>query len=205
MTAFSNGFAHRPLTSFQLAAIAVCIGLNNARRLRHSRDVLLRLRGVKARVEPAEFSARGVVERRSRRHGSGLAVFWQPCADHWGRRRIILLSGVIAGLGMLLSNGRTRLRGSAGAAGPDRHRDRRHDRQPLRSSCPSMPRTDGAARPLAAYATGYPVGRDHRRRADRSGHFRATGWRSAFAIGGAMSLALLLVAWASVAGVARFS
>ena len=182
--------AHRPLTSFQLTAIAVCIGLN----MLDGFDILA-----------MSFSASGVKAAWSLQNSQlgallsaglvGMALgslFLAPCADHWGRRRIILLSGVIAGLGMLLS---TAARGFAdllalraltgiGIGGtiasaavvvseyaPDRWR----------------------STALAAYATGYPVG------ATIGGALTAVaipryGWRSAFAIGGAMSLALLLVA-----------
>jgi len=121
------------------------------------------------------------------------SLFLAPCADRWGRRRIVLLSGTIAGIGM---SGSTAARGFAdllalraltgiGIGGtiasvavvvseyaPDRWR----------------------STALAAYATGYPVG------ATIGGALTALaipryGWRSAFAIGGAMSLVLLLVAW----------
>src|SRR6202049_3630890 len=180
-----------PLTSFQLAAIAVCIGLN----MLDGFDILA-----------MSFSASGVKAAWGLQNSqlgallsAGLVVmalgslFLAPCADRWGRRRIILLSGMIAGIGML---GSTAARGFAdllalraltgiGIGGtiasvavvvseyaPDRWRS--------------------AA--LAAYATGYPVG------ATIGGALTALaipryGWRSAFAIGGAMSLVLLLVAW----------
>jgi benzoate transport len=183
--------AHGPLTSFQLAAIAVCIGLN----MLDGFDILamsFSASGVKAAwgLQNSQLGAllsAGLV-------GMALgSLFLAPCADRWGRRRIILLAGVIAGLGMLLS---TAARGFAdllalraltgiGIGGtiasvavvvseyaPDRWR----------------------STALAAYATGYPVG------ATIGGALTAVaipryGWRSAFAIGGAMSLALLLVAW----------
>jgi benzoate transport len=183
--------AQGPLTSFQLAAIAVCIGLN----MLDGFDILamsFSASGVKAAwgLQNSELGAllsAGLV-------GMALgSLFLAPCADRWGRRRIILLSGMIAGIGML---GSTAARGFAdllvlraltgiGIGGtiasvavvvseyaPDRWRS--------------------AA--LAAYATGYPVG------ATVGGALTALaipryGWRSAFAIGGAMTLVLLLVAW----------
>jgi benzoate transport len=183
--------AHGPLTSFQLTAIAVCIGLN----MLDGFDILamsFSASGVKAAwgLQNSQLGAllsAGLV-------GMALgSLFLAPCADRWGRRRIILLSGVIAGLGMLLS---TAARGFAdllvlraltgiGIGGtiasvavvvseyaPDRWR----------------------STALAAYATGYPVG------ATIGGALTAVaipryGWRSAFAIGGAMTLALLFVAW----------
>jgi benzoate transport len=180
-----------PLTAFQLGAIAVCVGLN----MLDGFDILamsFSASGVKAAwsLQNSELGAllsAGLV-------GMALgSLFLAPCADRWGRRRIILLSGTIAAIGML---GSTAARGYAdllalraltgiGIGGtiasvavvvseyaPDRWRS--------------------AA--LAAYATGYPVG------ATIGGALTALaipryGWRSAFAIGGAMSLMLLLVAW----------
>jgi benzoate transport len=180
-----------PLTAFQLGAIAVCVGLN----MLDGFDILamsFSASGVKAAwsLQNSELGAllsAGLV-------GMALgSLFLAPCADRWGRRRIILLSGTIAAIGML---GSTAARGFAdllalraltgiGIGGtiasvavvvseyaPDRWRS--------------------AA--LAAYATGYPVG------ATIGGALTALaipryGWRSAFAIGGAMSLMLLLVAW----------
>src|SRR5438270_7771622 len=116
-----------------------------------------------------------------------------PSADVFGRRRIILVAVLMAGAGML---GSVAARGfgellalraltGVGIGGtiasvavvvseyaPDRWRS--------------------AA--LAAYSTGYPVG------ATLGGALTALaiprfGWRSAFAIGGVMTLALLVVAW----------
>jgi len=180
-----------PLTAFQLGAIAVCIGLN----MLDGFDILamsFSASGVKAAwgLQNSQLGAllsAGLV-------GMALgSLFLAPCADRWGRRRIVLLSGTIAGIGM---SGSTAARGFAdllalraltgiGIGGtiasvavvvseyaPDRWRS--------------------AA--LAAYATGYPVG------ATIGGALTALaipryGWRSAFAIGGAMSLVLLLVAW----------
>jgi len=90
-------------------------------------------------------------------------------------------------------HGCTRLRRSAGAACTDRNRDRWHDCQRCGRRVRVRPdRWRSTA--LAAYATGYPVG------ATIGGALTALaipryGWRSAFAIGGAMSLVLLLVAW----------
>ncbi len=180
-----------PLTAFQLGAIAVCIGLN----MLDGFDILamsFSASGVKAAwgLQNSQLGAllsAGLV-------GMALgSLFLAPCADRWGRRRIVLLSGTIAGIGM---SGSTAARGFAdllalraltgiGIGGtiasvavvvseyaPDRWR----------------------STALAAYATGYPVG------ATIGGALTALaipryGWRSAFAIGGAMSLVLLLVAW----------
>jgi benzoate transport len=180
-----------PLTAFQLGAIAVCVGLN----MLDGFDILamsFSASGVKAAwsLQNSELGAllsAGLV-------GMALgSLFLAPCADRWGRRRIILLSGTIAAIGML---GSTAARGYA-------------DLLALRAltgigiggtiasvavvvSEYAPERWRSAA--LAAYATGYPVG------ATIGGALTALaipryGWRSAFAIGGAMSLMLLLVAW----------
>lgn len=116
-----------------------------------------------------------------------------PCADRWGRRPIILLSLLLATLGML---------GSATARGY-------LDLLVLRVLtgvgiggtiasvavivCEYTPdRWRGAA--LAVYATGYSIG------ATIGGALAAYaiphyGWRSAFAIGGTLSLLLLPLGW----------
>jgi MFS family permease len=180
-----------PLGSFQLAAIAVCVGLN----MLDGFDILamsFSASGVKAawHLQDAQLGAllsAGLV-------GMGLgSLTLGPCADRWGRRRIVLSSVALAALGMV---------GSAAARGYV-------DLLVLRvltgvgiggtiagaavvvSECATN-RWRGAA--LAAYATGYSIG------ATVGGALTALampsyGWRSAFAIGGAMSLALLPVAW----------
>jgi benzoate transport len=183
--------ARGPLTSFQLVAIAVCIGLN----MLDGFDILamsFSASGVKAdwglqnSQLGALFSA-GLV-------GMALgSLLLAPCADRWGRRRIILVSGVIAGLGML---GSVAARGFAdllmlrGLTGIGIGGTIASVAVVVSEYAPE--RWRGAA--LAAYATGYPVG------ATLGGTLTALaipryGWRSAFAIGGAMSLVLLLIAW----------
>jgi len=183
--------AQGPLSSFQARAIALCIALN----MLDGFDILamsFSASGVKAawnlpNSELGELFSAGLVGMAA---GSLLLA---PCADVFGRRRIILVSVLIAGAGML---GSVAARGfgellalraltGVGIGGtiasvavlvseyaPDRWRS--------------------AA--LAAYSTGYPVG------ATLGGALTALaiprfGWRSAFAIGGAMTLALLVVAW----------
>jgi MFS transporter, AAHS family, vanillate permease len=183
--------AKGPLTRFQLVALAVCIGLN----MLDGFDILA-----------MSFSASGVQAAWELTHAQlgrllsaglvGMALgslVLAPCADRWGRRRIILLAGVIAAVGML---GSTAARGFG-------------DLITLRAltgigigatiasaavlvSEYSPDRWRSAA--LAAYATGYPVG------ATVGGALTALaipryGWRSAFAIGGTMSLLMLLIAW----------
>ena len=177
--------AQGALSSFQALAIALCIALN----MLDGFDILamsFSASGVKAAWNlpnselGALFSA-GLVGMAA---GSLLLA---PCADVFGRRRIILVSVLIAGAGML---GSVAARGfgellalraltGVGIGGtiasvavlvseyaPDRWRS--------------------AA--LAAYSTGYPVG------ATLGGALTALaiprfGWRSAFAIGGVMTLA----------------
>ena len=186
--------AQGPLTSFQLSAITLCVALN----MLDGFDVLamsFSASGVKAawslpNYRLGELLSAGLVGMA---FGSLLLA---PCADAYGRRRISLLSVLIAGVGMLGSvAARTfsdllALRALTGIGiggtiasvavvvseyAPDRWRS--------------------AA--LAAYSTGYPVG------ATVGGALTALaipryGWRSAFAIGGVMTLALLVVAWRSL-------
>ena len=183
--------AERPLTSFQALAIALCIGLN----MLDGFDVLamsFSASGVKVawnlqNAQLGELLSAGLVGMAA---GSLLLA---PYADAYGRRRIILLSVLIAAAGMLGSvvargfGDLLALRGLTGVGiggtiasvavvvseyAPDRWRS--------------------AA--LAAYSTGYPVG------ATVGGALTALaipryGWRSAFAIGGVMTLALLVIAW----------
>jgi benzoate transport len=183
--------AEGPLTSFQLVAIGVCVCLN----MLDGFDILamsFAASGVKTDWGLADsllgylFSA-GLV-------GMGIgSLTIAPWADRWGRRPIVLLSMSIAALGMV---------GSAAASGfvpllvlrvftgigiggtiasvavivseyaPDRWR----------------------SVALAIYATGYSIG------ATVGGTLTAFaverfGWRSAFAIGGLLSLLLVPVAW----------
>ena len=185
-----RSIAQGPLTRFQLAAIAVCIGLN----MLDGFDILA-----------MSFSASGVKAdwhlldaRLGQLLSAGLvgmaagSLLLGPVADRSGRRNVVLFSITLAGAGML---------GSAAARGfgellvlrvvtglgiggtiasgavivseyaPDRWR-----------------RTA-----LGAYATGYSIG------ATVGGALAAYaipryGWRSAFVIGGTMSLLLLPVA-----------
>jgi benzoate transport len=183
--------AEGPLTTFQLVAIGVCVCLN----MLDGFDILamsFAASGVKADWHLGDsqlgylFSA-GLV-------GMGIgSLTIAPWADRFGRRPIVLLSVAIAGLGMV---------GSAAASGlvqllvlrvltgigiggtiasvavivseyaPDRWR----------------------SVALAIYATGYSIGATigGTLTAFAAQHF---GWRSAFAIGGALSLALVPVAW----------
>jgi benzoate transport len=186
-----RALAEAPLTSYTLTAIAVCVGLN----MIDGFDVLamsFAASGAKAdwhlldRQLGVLLSA-GLV-------GMGLgSLTLGPCADRWGRRTVILLSVLLATLGML---------GSAAARGY-------LDLLALRVLtgvgvggtiasvavivCEYAPeRWRGTA--LAVYATGYSIGAT-------IGGALATyaiphyGWRSAFAIGGTLSLLLLPLGW----------
>ena len=180
-----------PLTRFQLAAIAVGIGLN----MLDGFDILamsFAASGVKSAWHLQDGQLGALLSAGLVGMGLGSLVLG-PAADRFGRRRVVLLSVALAGVGMLgasLAPGywellSLRVLTGVGIGGtiasvavvvseysPDRWR--------------------GTA--LAAYATGYSVG------ATIGGALTALaipryGWRSAFAIGGAMSLALLPLAW----------
>ena len=182
--------AKGPLTGFQLTAIAVCVGLN----MLDGFDVLA-----------MAFSASGVKAAWGLTDGRlgwllsaglmGMAVgslTLAPLADFIGRRRIILIAASLAALGMLGSVAARdfldllvlRAVTGIGIGGT------------IASTAVvvaeySSDRWRAAA--LAAYSTGYPVG------ATLGGALTALaipvyGWRSAFAIGGAMSLAMVLIA-----------
>jgi len=183
--------AQAPLTRFQLAAIAVCVGLN----MLDGFDILamsFAASGIKANWHLIDRQLGALLSAGLVGMGLG-SLALGPCADRWGRRTIILLSVTLAGFGMLgAAVARNYLEllilrivtgvGIGGAIAsvavlvceyaPDRWR--------------------GTA--LAVYATGYSMG------ATLGGALAAYaipryGWRSAFAIGGAMSLLLLPLAW----------
>jgi len=182
--------AQERLGGFQLAAIAVCVGLN----MLDGFDVLamsFSATGVKAAwalpdVRLGWLLSAGLIGMAA----GSLAL--APCADYFGRRRTILIAATVAALGMLGSVAARDftdllvLRAITGIGigatiasaavvvseyAPDRWR----------------------AAALAAYSTGYPVG------ATLGGYLTTLaiptyGWRSAFAIGGIMSLAMVLIA-----------
>jgi benzoate transport len=179
------------LTAFQLSAIAVCVGLN----MLDGFDVLA-----------MSFASSGV---KAAWGLSGLRLGWLlsggligmalgslalgPCADLWGRRRIILLAAAVAALGMLASAGAQgfgqllvlRTLTGVGIGGTIAN-------AAVVVSEYSSARWRSAA--LAAYSTGYPVG------ATLGGALATVailqyGWRSAFLIGGVLSLAMVVVAW----------
>jgi benzoate transport len=186
-----RALARGQLTRFQLAAVAVCIALN----MLDGFDILamsFAASGVKADwgLRDAQLGAllsAGLV-------GMGVgSLLLGPCADRFGRRGIVLLSIALAGGGMLgaaaardfaellmlrvvtgLGIGGTIASAAVVVAEYASDRWRR------------------AA--LGAYATGYSLG------ATVGGALAAYaipryGWRSAFVIGGVMSLSMLPVAW----------
>ena len=184
-------FASGPLTPFQVAAIAVCVALN----MLDGFDILamsFSASGVKADWHLHDGQIGALLSGGLIGMAAGSLVFG-PCADRWGRRRIVLLAAAIAGIGMLLSclarnfSDLLMLRVLTGVGiggtiasvavivseyAPDRWR-----------------RTA-----LALYATGYSIG------ATLGGALTTAavaryGWRSAFLTGGLMSLLLVPLAW----------
>ena len=182
--------ARGPLTGFQLTAIAVCVGLN----MLDGFDVLamaFSASGVKAAWALTDarlgwLLSAGLI---------GMAVgslTLAPLADFVGRRRIILIAASLAAVGMLSSVGARgfpellvlRALTGIGVGGT------------IASTAVVVAEYSSdrwRATALAAYSTGYPVG------ATLGGALTALaipvyGWRSAFAIGGAMSLAMVVIA-----------
>jgi benzoate transport len=183
--------AEGPLTPFQLVAIGVCVCLN----MLDGFDILamsFAASGVKTDWGLADsllgylFSA-GLV-------GMGIgSLTIAPWADRWGRRPIVLLSMSIAGLGMV---------GSAAASGfVPLLVLRVFTGIGIGGTIASVAVIVSEYAPhrwrsvaLAIYATGYSIG------ATIGGTLTAFaverfGWRSAFAIGGLLSLLLVPVAW----------
>jgi benzoate transport len=187
----SRTLAQGPLTRFQLYAIAVCIGLN----MLDGFDILamsFAASGVKAEWHLLDGQLGKLLSAGLLGMAAG-SLSLGPCADRWGRRTVVLLAIAIAGCGMLASSAARdfydllglRVVTGFGIGGviacvavivseyaPDRWR-----------------RTA-----LGAYATGYSIG------ATVGGALAAYaipryGWRSAFVIGGTMSLLMLPVAW----------
>jgi benzoate transport len=178
------------LTGFQLGAISVCVGLN----MLDGFDVLamaFSASGVRAAWGLSDLRLGWLLSAGLIGMAAGSLVL-APCADFIGRRRIILIAAAVAALGMLGSvwardfSDLITLRvitgigiggtiASAAVVVSEYASDR------------------WRATALAAYSTGYPVG------ATLGGaltaHFMPEyGWRSAFAIGGVMSLLMAVVA-----------
>ena len=183
--------AQGPITAFQLAVIALCVGLN----MLDGFDVLamsFAASGVKADWHLLDSQLGALLSAGLVGMGLG-SLTLGPCADRWGRRIIVLLSVALAGLGMLSSALARdyaellvlRVLTGIGIGGtiasvavivseyaPDKLR--------------------GTA--LAIYATGYSIG------ATIGGALAAYaipryGWRAAFVIGGTLSLLMLPLAW----------
>jgi benzoate transport len=183
--------AQGPLTSFQWVVLALCVGLN----MLDGFDVLamsFSASGVKAawnllNAQLGQLLSAGLVGMAA---GSLLLA---PTADAYGRRRVILLSVLIAGVGMLGSmsaRGFAELLGWRALTGIGIGGTIASVAVLVSEYAPDRWRSAA----LAAYSTGYPVG------ATIGGALTALaipryGWRSAFAIGGVMTLALLVVAW----------
>ena len=183
--------AQGPITAFQLAVIALCVGLN----MLDGFDVLamsFAASGVKADWHLLDSQLGTLLSAGLVGMGLG-SLTLGPCADRWGRRIIVLLSVALASLGMLGSAFASdyaqllalRVLTGIGIGGtiasvavivseyaPDNLR--------------------GTA--LAIYATGYSIG------ATIGGALAALaipryGWRAAFVIGGTLSLLMLPLAW----------
>jgi MFS transporter, AAHS family, vanillate permease len=95
--------AQGPITAFQLAVIALCIGLN----MLDGFDVLamsFAASGVKADGHLLDSQLGALLSAGLVGMGLG-SLTLGPCADRWGRRIIVLLSAAFAGLGMLGSSG----------------------------------------------------------------------------------------------------
>ncbi|MBS0393898.1 MAG: MFS transporter, partial [Proteobacteria bacterium] len=180
-----------PLTGFQIAAVATCVALN----MLDGFDALamsFAASGVKAEwrlpnTELGYLLSAGLV-------GMGLgALVLGPCADRWGRRRVILCAVAIAAAGMLVSavargfGDLVLLRAVTGVG--------------VGGTIASVAVIVSEYSPqrwrrvaLGTYATGYSIG------ATLGGLLAAYaiprhGWRSAFVIGGSMTLVMLPVAW----------
>jgi benzoate transport len=183
--------AEGPLTTFQMIAIGVCVCLN----MLDGFDILamsFAASGVKTDWHLADgqlgylFSA-GLV-------GMGIgSLTVAPWADRFGRRPIVLLSVAIAGFGMV---------GSAAAPGFAQLLVLRvFTGIGIGGTIASVAVIVSEYAPdrwrsvaLAIYATGYSIG------ATIGGILTALavdrfGWRSAFAIGGLLSLALVPIVW----------
>jgi MFS family permease len=183
--------AQGPITAFQLAVIALCVGLN----MLDGFDVLamsFAASGVKADWHLPDGQLGALLSAGLVGMGLG-SLTLGPCADRWGRRIIVLLSVAIAGLGMLGSALARdfaellslRVLTGIGIGGTIA------SVAVIVSEC-APDHLRGTA--LAIYATGYSIG------ATIGGALAAYaipryGWRAAFVIGGTLSLLMLPLAW----------
>lgn len=183
--------AEAPLSRFQLVAIGVCVCLN----MLDGFDILamsFAASGVKADWHLANSQLGYLLSAGLIGMGAG-SLTVAPWADRFGRRPIVLLSVSIAALGMMASAGASGLVqllvlrvftgiGIGGTIASVAVIVSEYAPQRWRSVA------------LGLYATGYSIG------ATIGGILTTLavdrfGWRSAFAIGGALTLALLPVAW----------
>ena len=187
----SRRVAEAPLTRFQLFAIGVCVCLN----MLDGFDILamsFAASGVKADWHLANSQLGYLLSAGLIGMGVG-SLTVAPWADRFGRRPIVLLSVSIAALGM-----------AASAAPPDSVQLlvlRVFTGIGIGGTIASVAVIVSEYAPqrwrsvaLGLYATGYSIG------ATVGGILTTLavdrfGWRSAFAIGGALTLALLPVAW----------
>ncbi len=112
--------------SFQILVIAVCIGLN----MLDGFDILamsFAASGVKADWHLMDTQLGALLSAGLIGMGVG-SLTLGPCADRWGRRRIVLVAVAFASLGMLGSS-LARLSGTIGPASFHRNRNRGHDRE----------------------------------------------------------------------------
>jgi benzoate transport len=183
--------ADAPLTRFQLVAIGVCVCLN----MLDGFDILamsFAASGIKAEWRLGDSQLGYLLSAGLIGMGIG-SLTVAPWADRFGRRPIVLLSVSIAALGMA---------GSAAASGLAQLLVLRiFTGIGIGGTIASVAVIVSEYAPqrwrsvaLAIYATGYSIG------ATIGGTLTTLavdrfGWRSAFAIGGALTLALLPIAW----------
>jgi benzoate transport len=182
--------AKGPITAFQLAVIALCVGLN----MLDGFDVLamsFAASGVKADWHLLDSQLGALLSAGLVGMGIG-SLTLGPCADRWGRRIIVLLSVTFAGLGMLgsaLAHSYAELLalrvltgiGIGGTIASVAVIVSEYASDSWRGTA------------LAIYATGYSIG------ATIGGALAAYaipryGWRAAFVIGGTLSLLMLPLA-----------
>jgi len=180
-----------PITALQLIVIALCVGLN----MLDGFDVLamsFAASGVKSQWHLLDGQLGALLSAGLVGMGLG-SLTLGPCADRWGRRRIVLLSVAVAGLGMLgsaLARDYPQLLllrvltgiGIGGTIASVAVIVSEYAPNHLRGTA------------LAIYAAGYSIG------ATIGGALAAYaipryGWRAAFMIGGILSLLMLPLAW----------
>jgi benzoate transport len=181
-----------PLSTFQLGAILVCIGLN----MLDGFDILamsFAASGVKAQWGLTNQALGGLLTAGLIGMGLGSLAFG-PMADRFGRRPVVLTAAAIAGLGMLLaafSRDMTDLYLLRAITGFGIGGTIASVAVIVSEYAPDRWRRTA----LAIYATGYSIG------ATVGGAAAAVaiphyGWRAVFVIGGTMALVLWPIAYA---------